>query len=744
MSLSLTMSKMSIFKSLRFKKRKPIGGEPVYLDWQAKSFSDPNLDREKLEKISRVLRGLAFATVEAVQSGHPGGSSSKVEQFVALSLSGVMAFDPLAPKSPGRDRLIWSAGHCTPLLHSANALYYECLRRAGRQFAEAVVQDIFLEDLLRFRHLDGPQGHAENYLPYSDASTGPSGHGFSYAGGLAILHRSNGLDTKIWVMMGDMESEEGMTYEARNLLSTNGLDNVIVSLDYNHIGLDGRLEEIISSPYLNHWLGLGWNVIEVGGHDVLALLEAYKKAREGFNNSLPTVVIAHTIKGKDYGTKEDTPDSHGAPVKHEEYVTIMKKLGFDIKGEKGKVMGDIFKIMEEIKLEDEEYVVKQLEVGAKEIKPESELSLQIKKVLTGRKIVQPHLIRRPKKLPPELVFKAGEKVATREALQAWLKWFTEESAFVYSGSGDLARSTFTNAAEKVQGIFSKENPLGRGIKFGIAEQNMAMMSIAISQDILPGGFQAVSAFGTFAVFTAMLSHAVRLGLYNNQVKSENPGFFILIASHDGPETGEDGPTHQGLYWMSIFQAYPGIKVYKPTDANETIEMLFYALEQGEPIALATTRVGVPVMERGGERPPALAANNGAYIYKNYSGQGKKKLAVVVSGGLVLRNLLTVVPELERAGRDLKIVVATSPELFDEFRKTNPAEAEEIFSEFDRAQAVILHNGWKGFLASFLLPKDAGHRSIGVDTYLKSGNAEEVYGLTELTPEKLAERLLKLS
>lgn len=729
---------MSIFKSLHFKRKTVNPAAPVHLDWQKKNFTSGEVDITRLERLAKVLRGLIFATVEAGQSGHPGGSSSKVEQFLALSLSGVMAFDPMAPKNPGRDRLVWSAGHCTPLLHSANALYYECLRRAGRQFAEAVVRDIFLEDLLRFRHPDGPQGHAENYLPFSDASTGPSGHGFSYAGGLAILHRSNGLDTKVWVIMGDMESEEGMTYEARNLLSTNGLDNIIVSLDYNHVGLDGRLEEIISSPYLNHWLGLGWNVIEVNGHDILALMEAYKKAREGFENNLPTVVIAHTIKGKDYGDKADTPESHGTPAKHDEYVEIMKKLGFDITGEKGNVMLDIFKVMEEVEFGDEEYVVKQLEKGAELIKPESELSLQIKKVLVGRKIVQPHLIRRPKKLPSELIFKEGENVSTRTALQAWLKWFTKESAFVYSGSGDLSRSTLTNQAEEVYGLLSKENPLGRGIKFGIAEQNMAMMSIAISQDILPGGFQAVSAFGTFAVFTAMMSHAVRLGLYNNHGENIHPGFFIMIASHDGPETGEDGPTHQGLYWMSIFQAYPGIKVYKPTDANETIEMLFSALEKGEPIALSTTRVGVPVIKRGNGVPDAEAATNGAYVYKEYSGVGKKKIAAVVSGGIVLNNLIRIVPELEKKGMDIKIVIVTSPELFDELRKNNPTVAEGIWSKFDRTNALTFHNGWKGFLKDFLLPSEANQKSVGVDTYLRSGNADEVYSQTGLTSEKMKE------
>jgi len=481
------------------------------------------IDVERLDKLAKVIRGLIFAAVEAGQSGHPG-SSGKVEQFLAMTLGGVMAFDPTNPKNPGRDRVVWSAGHCTPLLFGGQALYYDVLKRAGRQFGEAAVKAVMPEDLLRFRHADGPQGHAEAQYPYSDFTTGPSGHGFCAAGGMALTHQSCGLDTKTWVFMGDAESEEGMTYEARNIIATNGLKNLIVSLDYNHFGIDAEIEEVVASPYINHWLGLGWNVIETNGHNVLEMVYAYRLAAEGFANGSPTVIICHTLKGKSYGKLENTAASHGSPVKHDEYVSIMKKLGFDIAGpssakasagEESNVMADIRTVLAQITTEDEKYILERLEVGAKKVLPESVLVEKMKKSLSGRPMVDPLSIKRPKVLPPELVFAEGAKVSTRKAVQVWFAWYMKQTAFFYAGAGDLAKSVYTNSAEEVYGLISRANPLGRGIRYGIAEQNMAMMGAGLTQDILPGGYKPVSVFGTFAVFTNMMANAIRLAVIGN-------------------------------------------------------------------------------------------------------------------------------------------------------------------------------------------------------------------------------------
>ena len=719
------------------KKQNPLA--PEYINLQNKKNTKMDgVDVKRLDKLAKVIRGLIFAAVEAGQSGHPG-SSGKVEQFLAMTLSGVMAFDPANPKNPGRDRVVWSAGHCTPLLFASQALYYEILKRTGRQFSEAVVKAVFPEDLLRFRHADGPQGHAEAQYPYSDFTTGPSGHGLSAAGGMALVHQSCGLDTKTWVFMGDAESEEGMTYEARNIIATNGLKNMIVSLDYNHFGIDAEIEQVVSSPYINHWLGLGWNVIETNGHNVLEVAYAYRLAAEGFENGSPTVVICHTLKGKGYGKVENTAASHGSPAKHDEYVQIMKNLGFDISGKQGEVMADIQVVLAQINSEDEKYVSERLEIGAKKIISESNLVEKMKKTLAGRPMVDPLTIKRPKVLPPELIFKEGEKVSTRKAVQAWFAWYMKQTAFFYAGAGYLAKSVYTNSAEEVYGLISRANPLGRGIRYGIAEQNMAMMGTGLTQDILPGGYKPVSVFGTFAVFTNMMANSIRLAIIGNQLNPPTKGFFICLAAHDGPETGEDGPTHQGMYWMALYNALPGIKVYKPTDANETIEMLFHALKSGEPIVLSAYRPEQPVINRG-EVPAAIEANNGAYVYKQFSEKGKK-LVLAICGMQILQNTLRILPELEAQGLDVKIILVTSPELFEDLRKSNPAKAKSILSDEERPLVVTLHNGWSGFLYPFMLEPNYDKKAIGIAHYLKSGNVGEVYELAGMTSQDIKEKIL---
>ncbi len=279
-------------------------------------------DVAKINRLAKIVRGLAFAAIEGIKSGHPGGSSSKVEQVLTLLLSGVLVFDPLDPKNPGRDRVVWSAGHCTPLLHAVLALIYESLRRKGRVDVaqKEELGAVFPECLSRFRHCDGPAGHVESQYALSDVSTGSSGHGFSMALGLALLHKSCGLPTKVFVIAGDAETEEGISYEARNIINTLGIDNIIITLDYNLFGIDGPVSEVLSSPYINHWFSPGWNIIEVDGHNILELAYAYLKADQGFGNKKATVVIAHTIKGKHYRKLEGTPDSHGTPASQAEYV----------------------------------------------------------------------------------------------------------------------------------------------------------------------------------------------------------------------------------------------------------------------------------------------------------------------------------------------------------------------------------------------------------------------------------------
>jgi transketolase len=702
------------------------------------------IDEEQIARLARVVRGLAFTAVDGAKSGHPGGSSSKAEMVLALVASGVFGFDATRPKHPGRDRLVWSAGHCSPLFHALVALVYEALRRRGVVLTEAArAAAEYPEDLARFRRYPGPGGHVESELALADVSTGSSGHGFSMGLGLAALERSCGLPAKVFVIGGDAETEEGMSYEARNLASRLGLANLVVALDYNNYGIDGPITEVLPVPYLSHWSAFGWNVIEAGGHNVRELVQAYAQAVQGFGNGRPTLILCHTVKGVHYGRLEGTADSHGTPLAHVEYVQIMQALGFPVTPEEGHTAEDIQAVLAGLGAAETEYLNARLEAARARIPAEPALVELMQHTLGDRPLADYTTIRRPDVLPPELVFKEGSGVPTRKATEAWFEWVMRQTPFFYVGSGDLAKSILTGKAEQVSGLMSADNPLGRGIRFGIAEQNMAMMSVAMAGDTLPGGFRPMTAFASYGVFSVMMANAVRMGLINSDVNPAARAFFILLAAHDGPETGEDGPTHHGLFWMSLYTAYPGIKVYKPLDANEAIEMLFHAAARGEPVAFSVVRPNVPVFRRGNGVPPAREAVNGAYVFKPYAGNGKRKLALAVAGGQVLANVLAAVPEFERDA-DIKVIAVTSPELFEELRATDPRQADAILSDEERTTLLTFHNGWRGFLYPFLMSGDYDRRSFGIDRFLRSGRPDELYAAAGFDrtgiQEKIAARL----
>jgi transketolase len=191
--------------------------------------------------------------------------------------------------------------------------------------------------------------------------------------------------------------------------------------------------------------------------------------------------------------------------------------------------------------------------------------------------------------------------------------------------------------------------------------------------------------------------------------------------------------------MSLYSAYPGIKVYKPLDANETVEMLFHAAERGEPVVLSVVRPSVPVFARGNGVPEARAALDGAYVFRNYSGNGKRRLPVAVCGGQMLANVLAALPELERRA-DIKIIAVTSPDLFEELRQRDPEKAQTVVSDEERASLLTFHNGWPGFLYPFLLPSDFTGRCHGIDHFQRSGSPKEIYTAAGFDPEGIAVKI----
>jgi transketolase len=267
-------------------------------------------DLHELQAIARNIRRHIVTMTGAAKSGHPGGSLSSVEILVALYYD-VLRHDPANPAWPERDRFILSKGHAAPVLYAVMA---EC------GYAP-------LDKLDTLRKLDSPfQGHPDRrFLPALEASTGSLGQGLSLALGMGAAARLDGAAWRTFVVLGDGECQEGQIWEAAMFGAFHRLDNVCAIVDYNKIQLDGFVKDIMElEPFADKWRSFGWHVIELDGHDIAALQRGFAEAASV--KGKPSVVIAHTIKGKGVSFMENNPKFHGVAPTPAEVEAALKEL----------------------------------------------------------------------------------------------------------------------------------------------------------------------------------------------------------------------------------------------------------------------------------------------------------------------------------------------------------------------------------------------------------------------------------
>jgi len=264
----------------------------------------------ELAEIAKTIRRHIVTMIGAAGSGHPGGSLSAVEILVTLYWD-VMNHDPANPHWPGRDRFILSKGHAAPVLYSVLAECGYCpvdqlntLRRDGSIY----------------------QGHPDRrFLPALETSTGSLGEGLSLAMGLGEAARVDGASWRTYVLLGDGESQEGQIWEAAMYGAYHKVDNVCAIVDYNKIQLDGFVKDIMDlEPLKDKWLGFGWHAIEINGHDLKQVKDAFLEAAA--TKGQPTCIIANTIKGKGVSFMENNPKYHGVAPTPVEVEKALKEL----------------------------------------------------------------------------------------------------------------------------------------------------------------------------------------------------------------------------------------------------------------------------------------------------------------------------------------------------------------------------------------------------------------------------------
>jgi transketolase len=367
------------------------------------------MDRKEFRhELAQQLRVDSIRASAAAGSGHPTSSMSAAE-LMAVLLDGHLRLDPGRPDDPARDHLIFSKGHASPL-------FYACLKAAG------AIDD---EELLTFRKLGSRlEGHPTPVLPWVDVATGSLGQGLPVGAGVALAaKRLDRVPSRVWVLCGDSEMAEGSIWEAFDHASFWELDNLIAIVDVNRLGQTGEtMHGWNLDLYADRARSFGWEAIEVDGHDVEAIEQAYAQAEQ--TEGRPVAVIARTKKGAGVAAVEDQPGRHGKP------------------------------------LEDPEGAI--AELGG-------ERDLEVR--LATPEHLEPHRFEAPGGDPPR--YERGDEVATRKAYGEALKWLGDTRGDVVALDGEVSNSTYSE-------IFRDAHP-DRFFEMYIAEQQLVAAAVGMQR-----------------------------------------------------------------------------------------------------------------------------------------------------------------------------------------------------------------------------------------------------------------------
>lgn len=590
---------------------------------------DPE-QKKILNKVAGAIRQLSMDAVQKANSGHPGLPLGCAE--IGAYLYGVaLRHNPKNSKWLNRDRFVLSAGHGSMLL-------YSCLHLAGF--------DLSLDEIKNFRQLySKTPGHPEyGHTEGVEATTGPLGQGTGNSVGMALGLKILGekfntrehtlFDAKVFCLCSDGDMMEGANHEASALAGHLKLNNLIFIYDSNNICLDGPLSEAMSDDVMARYKAYDWEVMEIDGHDIDQIHEAVSKARK--NQERPVFILAHTTIGKGSPNKAGTHQAHGSPLGPEEVEATKKNLGlpsepFYIP----KAVESYFesKLVEEKKREEEWRETFRLWAKANPALHQEFEQMQ-------KQVVPPDLEERLWKIEIET------PVAGRKASNVVVNALAPLFPGLYGGSADLSCSDLTLL--KKYPLISPGHFAGRNIKYGVREFGMGIIAngLAYTQLITPF-------VGTFLTFSDYLRNSIRLA-------SMSKLHVIYQFTHDSIFLGEDGPTHQPVEHYAALRAIPNLHVIRPADANEVKMSWLAAMQYRSPTAILLSRQALPTFNAT-KVPYHEGMGRGAYIVKK---ERAKPDYTLFATGSELSLALGVAEELEKRGRDVRVVSMPCWEIFD--------------------------------------------------------------------------------
>lgn len=522
----------------------------------------------------RTIRMLAVDAIEAARSGHPGAPLGAADMAFVL-WSRFLRFDPAGPDWPDRDRFVLSAGHASMLL-------YALLHLSGH--------DLPLDEIRRFRQWGSrTAGHPERGLaPGVEVTTGPLGQGFAHAVGIALAGRmlqaryNDGervpISHRVFVLAGDGDLMEGLSYEASSLAGHLGLGNLVVLYDSNRITIEGSTDLAFSDDVRRRFEAVGWRVDDADGHDHEALATAVRDAVSQAER--PSLIIAHTEIARGAPTLHGSHHAHGAPLGSEE-VRAMKEA-------EGWPLDRPFHVPDDVRAWFRDLAAAR---HADRLAWEREFA-----AWCGRRpdLAAEWEARFGHRVPSDLVARlhAAARQAEGKATRVLSGRIIEEAARcvpgLVGGSADLAPSNQTEI-KGVAHVVPSAGPdrfSGANLHFGVREHAMAAVVNGLA---INGGFRPYG--GTFLVFADYMKPALRLA-----AMMEAPSIFVF--THDSFAVGEDGPTHQPVEHLWMLRSIPGMTVWRPADALEVAVAWSDALTRTRgPVAIVLTRQSVPSFAR---------------------------------------------------------------------------------------------------------------------------------------------------
>ena len=649
------------------------------------------------------IRSLGIDTINKANSGHPGMVLGSAPALYTLFKKELNIYNKEA-EWINRDRFVLASGH-------ASALLYSMLHLTGF--------DVTIDDLKNFRQLNSrTPGHPEIEMTHGvDASSGPLGQGIPMAAGMAMAEKFLAsqynkenfdiIDHYTYVLCGDGDMQEGVTYEAASLAGHLSLGKLIVLYDANKVTLDGPLSMSFSENVKKRYEACNWQVLEVkDGNDINEIHKAIKKGKK--EQFKPTLIIVNTVIG--FGSaNQGTNKVHGAPLGKEDGKNAKLSYGFD---------HDEFYVPEEVY---EDFKKKTIKRGKSKFNKWNKLFNEYKEQYpTEAKQLEDAIAGKYSLNIDELLknYPVGHNDATRNTSLEVIQEVAKQNPTFLSGTADLASSTKTKI--KDEDDFSVENYNGRNLVFGIRE--FAMVAIMNGMTLHKG--VKVSA-GGFLVFSDYFKAAVRMACLMKLP-------IILPLSHDSIAVGEDGPTHQPIEQFAMLRSIPNMHVIRPGDAVEMAAAWKLAIESTEnPTALILTRQNVETMENSSVE----GVSKGAYVI----GKEENHLdAIIIASGSEVNLAMKAKKVLLEKGIDVRVVSMPCQEIFD--------QQDEQYKE------AVLPNAMRKRLSVEMASSFGWHKYVGldgitmsIDEFGKSAPAQDViqsYGFTVDGVVENIEKLLK--